>query len=65
MLSEPLYLRALVAKQNATKDLRHKDFTKIGFHGMEILICCSSNCNKSLVCYVVDNKNITMCAKLL
>jgi len=54
-----------VAKKNATKAQRHKDFTKIGHYGMEMLICCNSACNKILVCYVADNKNITMCAKLL
>ncbi len=48
MLSKPLCLSVLVAKQNATKAQRHKDFTKIGCHGMKMLICCNSNCNKIL-----------------
>ncbi len=37
----------------------------IGFYGMEMLTFCNSTCNKRMVCYVVDNKNFTMCAKLL
>ena len=56
---------SLGGKIDATKAQRHKDFTKIGFHGAESLICCNAAYNKSLICYVVDNKNITMCAKAL
>ena len=37
----------------------------IGFHWMEMLIYCKSPFNKRLICYVVYNKNITMCAKLV
>ncbi len=59
MLGESLCLSVLVAKQNATKAQRHKDFTKIGFHRMEMLICCNSTLNKILIYYVIDNKNNT------
>jgi len=56
---------SLGGKIDATKAQRHKDFTKISFFRTEITICCKSACNKILICYVADNKNITMCAKLL